>query len=243
MRRCGLSDSCLGLDMTAGCLATLAALDLVHGWLNLHGGGCAAVVAAERWSETIDHGDPTTVNLWSYGDSAGAMVVGLGLDRAPLLEYLGAEFRSASQNNGHVLVPYGGTRAPTAPPGVNPNARQVSDRPKKEITTSYRAGYADAYAALQKRFGLEPDRLVCNQTSPQLVGMLTTVLGMQDRVLVTGHDTGHLGGPDVIVGLSRLLEGGLTEGVILMVASAAYVFGTGLLVNPAAGKDSSDDDD
>jgi 3-oxoacyl-[acyl-carrier-protein] synthase III len=228
MNRCSAPDTCLGLDMTAGCLATVAALDLVHGWLAVHGGGHAAVVAAERWSETIDYGDPGTVNLWGYGDSAAALVVGLGVPQPSRIDYLGAEFRSAAANNGHVFIPYGGTRLPVAPPGVDPYARQVSDRPKDEILDSYRRGYRDAYDALGERFDVEPTRLVCNQTSPAMVAMIGTALGMEGRAVVTGHDFGHLGGPDVIVGLDRVLEGAEEDEVVLMGASAAYGFGIAL---------------
>jgi 3-oxoacyl-[acyl-carrier-protein] synthase III len=232
MRLAGLSDRCLGLDLTAGCLATLAALDLAHGWLAAHGGGCAAVVAAERWSNTIDVRDPSTMTLWAYGDSAGALVVELGGVRRGVAQLLGAEFRSAAQNNGHVMVPYGGTREPVAPPGVDPFARRVSDRPKQEITASYRRGYGDALAALRTRFGREPVRLLCNQMSPALVGMLTELTGMDGRVVQTGDRTGHLGGTDIVVGLDTLVTSGEVDGPILVCASAAYGFGAGLLVPP-----------
>jgi 3-oxoacyl-[acyl-carrier-protein] synthase III len=228
MDLCGASDACLGLDMTAGCLATVAALDLAQGWLAVHGGGLAAVVAAERWSQTIDYADPTTVNLWGYGDSAGAIVLGAGVPRPSRIDFAGAEFRSAAANNGHVFVPYGGTRRPVAPPGVDPFARQVSDRPKQDVLDSYRRGYRDASDALRKRFDLQATRLLCNQTSPSMVGMITDVLGMQGRAIVTGHDFGHLGGPDVIVGLDRLLEGDYDDEVVVMGASAAFGFGMGL---------------
>ena len=232
MHRCGASERCVGLDMTAGCLATVAALDLIQGWLAAHGGGHAAVVAAERWSQTIDYADPGTVNLWAYGDSAGALVVGQDVGQPSRIDFLGAEFRSASQNNGHILIPYGGTREPVAPPGVNPNVRQVSDRPKQQITDSYRKGYRTAFDALRDRFDREPTRLVCNQLSPNLVGMVSTVFGLEDATIVTGHDTGHLGGPDVIVGLGAFLDGAFGDDTVLMSASAAYGFGAAFLVRP-----------
>jgi 3-oxoacyl-[acyl-carrier-protein] synthase III len=232
MRLTGVSDRCIGLDLAAGCLATLAALDLAHGWLAAHGGGCAAIVAAERWSQTIDVRDPTTMTLWAYGDSGGALVVGLDVDQPPLVEHLGAEFRSAAANNGHVMIPYGGTRAPLAPPGVDPWARRVSDRPKQAITASYRQGYGDALAALRTRFGREAVRLLCNQMSPALVGMLTELTGMDGRVVLTGDRTGHLGGTDVIAGLDALVREDAVDGPLLVCASAAYGFGAGFLVPP-----------
>ncbi len=228
----GASNRCLGIDLTAGCVATLAALDLAQGWLAAHGGGCAAVVAAERWSQTIDYTDPGTVNLWAYGDSAGALVVGAG-GYASELEFLGAEFASAAELNGHVLVPYGGTREALAPEGANPFARRVSDRPKDVITSTYRANYRRAFDALCERFPLAPTRMVSNQTSPAIIGMTSTSVGMEGRTIVTGHDTGHLGGTDMIVGIDTFVRDDAGEyaadEVLLVGASASFGFGMGFV--------------
>jgi 3-oxoacyl-[acyl-carrier-protein] synthase-3 len=233
------SNRCLGLDLSAGCVGTLAAIDLVQGWLGAHGGGCAAVVAAERWSQTIDYTDPGTVNLWAYGDSAGALVLGSGPGdgvRPARLEYLGAEFASAAELNGHVLIPYGGTREPLAPEGANPFARRVSDRPKDLITSTYRANYRRAYDALCERFPLAPTRMVSNQTSPAIIGMTSTAVGMEARTIVTGHDTGHLGGTDMVVGIDRFLRDDAREytddRVLLVGASASYGFGMAFFTRP-----------
>jgi len=232
----GASNRCLGLDLTAGCVATLAALDLAQGWLSAHGGGCAAVVAAERWSQTIDYTDPGTVNLWDYGDSAGALVVGADADHTAQLHYLGAEFASAAELNGHVLIPYGGTREPLAPEGANPFARRVSDRPKDVIMSTYRANYRRAFDALRERFPLEPTRMVSNQTSPAIIGMTSTSVGMDGRTIVTGHATGHLGGTDMVVGIDTFVRdaGGeyAADDVLLVGASASFGFGMGFLTRP-----------
>ncbi len=225
MRLNGATERCLGLDLTAGCLATLAGLDLAHGWLSAHGGGHAAIVTAERWSQTIDYADPTTMALWAYGDSGGAVVVGLDVPERPLARFHGAEFTSAADNNGHVLIPYGGTRQPEAPPGGNPFRRRVSDRPKSVISDSYRLAYGRVFGAFRDRFAVEPDHLVCNQMSPALVGMITeafgrannteafgransTEAGPASRVVLTGPQTGHLGGTDILVGLDELSRSG-----------------------------------
>jgi 3-oxoacyl-[acyl-carrier-protein] synthase III len=232
MNQCGPSDQCIGLDLTAGCLATLAALDLAQNWLPGHGGGYAAVVAAERWTQTIDFNDPHTAGLWQYGDSAGALVVGIGVSKQPVAEFLGAEFRGNAPGNGHVLIPYGGTRNPQPPPGVNPNVRKVSDRPREQITGAYRKGYGGSYDTLKQRFGIKAARFVCNQMSPQIVGMLGEVMDMKERTVVTGQNTGHLGGPDIIVGLRHLQDNGQLNEPVVVGASTAYGFGTGFVVPP-----------
>jgi 3-oxoacyl-[acyl-carrier-protein] synthase III len=235
MRICGLSAHCIGLDLTAGCLATLAALDLIQGWLTAHGGGYAAVVAAERWTQTINFDDPKTAGLWPYGDSAGALVVRHGSDPRSIADFLGAEFRSDADNNGHVLIQYGGTRDPQAPPGVDPNTRKVSNRPRERITGAYRAGYGGTFDQLKQRFPLSPTKLLCNQTSPQIVGMLSEVLDMKERVVITGDATGHLGGTDIIAGLQSMVDEGGVTGTVLVGASTAYAFGTGFLTPPGTG--------
>jgi 3-oxoacyl-[acyl-carrier-protein] synthase III len=187
------------------------------------------VVAAERWTQTIDFTDSRTAGLWQYGDSAGALVVGLGAKAKPFAQFLGAEFRSAAHGNGHVLIRYGGTRDPQPPAGVNPNVRQVSNRTKEQITGSYRKGYADSYLGLRERFSIKPGHLVCNQISPQIVGMISEVLEMKDSVVTTGPVTGHLGGSDIVAGLDRLQSAGKLSMPILAGASTAYGFGTAFI--------------
>jgi 3-oxoacyl-[acyl-carrier-protein] synthase III len=233
VRLCGVGEFAMGLDVMAGCLATLAAIDLAHSWLSTHGGGYAAVISAERWTQTIDFADTSAMALWAYGDGAGALVLGLGTPEPAKLSFVGAEFCNASRNNGHVLVPYGGTRAPQPEPGVSAHTRQVSSRPKAEILESYRAGYAHAYERLTKRLGLQPSHLICNQMTPKIVAMIGDALGLAGSITITGHQTGHLGGPDIIVGMDAFLNSGASDQVILLGASAAYGFGTGIVVMPS----------
>jgi 3-oxoacyl-[acyl-carrier-protein] synthase-3 len=233
MRLCGASSRCLGLDVTAGCAATLAGLELVHGWLALRGGGYGAVVVAERWSFTIDYSNAANRGIWTHGDSGAALVVGMGCDRPSIATFQGAEFASIADNNGHVLIPYGGTRAPTPPAGVDPFVRVVSDRSPKDLVESYSRGFATAHSALRRRFDAQPTRLLCNQMSPNLVSVVSEALGMSaEQTISTGDETGHLGGADVMVGLRRLVGDGHLEEPALVASSTAYAFGVGLLSPP-----------
>jgi hypothetical protein len=47
--------------------------------------------------------------------------------------------------------------------------------------------------------------------------------------VVTGHDSGHLGPSDVVVGLKQLVERGEVDGPIVMAGSTAYGYGAGLV--------------
>ena len=232
MKLCEVPGTCFGMDMTAGCVATLSALDFIQAWLQARGGGYAAVIAGERWSHTVDFADVGMSGIWAYGDSGGALVVGMNVKQPALMDFAGAEIRTVPDNNGNVLIPYGGTRQPTAPAGVNPHLRTLAPRVKKEVTSSYRAGYSAAYAAMQERFNAKPERLLCNQSTPQIVGMLSELFNLQGRGLATGEQTGHLGGTDVLVGLQQLKDEGHLDAPILIGSSTAYAFGTGLLLPP-----------
>lgn len=224
----GTPPTCLGLDLTLGCAAALSGMDLIRGWLAHRGEGYAAVVAAERWSYTVDPTRPES-RTWAWADGAAAAVVGAGV--APgFAEFLGAEFTTHAGYNGHVLMQYGGTRYPVAPRGVDPLTRIVSGRPRDEIRETYAHGYASAYERLTRRVGMRGSRLVCNQISPRIVGMVAERLGIaQDRVVLTGHEFGHLGAADIFIGLQRLRESGQLDGPIVIGSSTAYAFGVGIV--------------
>jgi 3-oxoacyl-[acyl-carrier-protein] synthase III len=238
MRLHGINDHCVGLDMTIGCLGSLAALEMAHGWLDARGGGHAAIVMGERWSHTVDLSDSTTAAMWAWADGGGALVVGIGSHRPAIADFLGAEFTSQSDNNGHVLVPYGGTREPVAPPGVDPFARRVSSRPRREVKEGYTRGYRMAADALVARFGITGERLICNQITPPTVEMIAAGLEIpMERVVITGNGTGHLGGADAVMGLQHLRDKGEIDCPIFIGASTAYAFGVGLVVPPDADPD------
>jgi 3-oxoacyl-[acyl-carrier-protein] synthase III len=235
MRLHGINDGCVGLDVTIGCLGSLAALELAHGWLSVRGGGHAAIVMGERWSHTVDLSNANTAAMWAWADGGSAMVVGMGPTRPVIADFIGAEFTSQSDSNGHVLVPYGGTREPIAPSGVDPFARRVSERNRREVKASYDRGYQQTYRALTERLGVVGKRLICNQITPPTVQMIATGLGFDmDRVVITGTGTGHLGASDMVMGLQYLQNHGQIDGPIAVGASTAYAFGTGMLVPPGS---------
>ena len=231
MRLVGVPDAGIGLDLTDGCLGTLAALNMVLGWLVTEGGGYGAVVCAERWSDTIDRSDARNRVLWAHGDGGGAIVV--GLDGAGQGSFMGAVFTSYNALNGHVLIRYGGTRVPIAPPSVDPRGRELGPTPGKEVSKVYQAGYARVFGLLRERFRVEPSRLICNQISPGIAARIGDIAGIPvERRVVTGHDVGHLGSVDVILGMRRLLDAGELDGPVAIASSVAHAYGVGLLLPP-----------
>lgn len=227
----GASETCLGLDMTIGCLGTLCGLEVAQGW-SLEEGKCAAIVAAERWSHTVDRSDGSRTGLWGHGDGAGALVV-RAKGRPALARYRGSCFRSDAAQNGRVLVKYGGTRFPVAPPGESPHERRLSSMPREEVHARYRHGYQSVIAGIVERFGVRPDRIVCNQVAPGLNAEIAELAAVEeDRLVVSGTELGHLGSVDIVVGLARLAEQGALHGDILLAASTPHSFGASLLQAP-----------
>jgi 3-oxoacyl-[acyl-carrier-protein] synthase III len=226
-------EDCVGLDLAIGCLATLSALDQAQAWLALHGGGCAAIVAAERWSHTVDHSDPNVAGMWAWADGGAALVVGMSTGRPAIAEFLGADCTSRSAYNGYVLIPYGGTRNPVAPPGVNPFERTLGKLDYKDVRATYARGYGRAYETLTRRIGVRGKRLIVNQISWSTLQMVADRFQIpMERVVITGHDYGHMGACDMIIGLSHLDAHGQIDAPIAVGASTAYAYGAGLLVPP-----------
>jgi 3-oxoacyl-[acyl-carrier-protein] synthase III len=233
MQHVGAPSTCLGLDLSIGCLGTLPALEFATGYLAARGGGYAAVVAAERWSYTVDRSSTDVMSLWAHGDAGGAVVVGVNRPGDPLGRFCGAEFASDADLNGRILIPYGGTRNPVAPPGVSPFARQLSDHSRKEISARYQQGYRQAFLGLRRRFGIQPHRLVCNQIAPGFVAMVADIAGVgTEQVTITGDDSGHLGAVDILYGVRTLLDAKELDGPVALAGSASYGFGVGLLLPP-----------
>ncbi len=163
-------------------------------------------------------------------DGAGAVLVG-SEPAAGALAFQGACFTSRADLNDHVLVEYGGTRNPVPPPGRDPHGRRLSGRTYREVLGVYRSGYEEAFGAARARFpgAWPPSRLVCNQVSPTVVGILRELSGVaSEAVVMTGHDLGHQGAADILVGLERM--GGVEPGErVAVAASAPYAFGVGIL--------------
>jgi hypothetical protein len=148
--------------------------------------------------------------------------------------YTGAEFVSAPELNGRVLIKYGGTRFPAAPWGESAATRTLSSSPRDAVRDRYRDCYDAALTALTRRFGAVPSRLICNQITPGTVRMLARLTGLPpSAVVVSGHSVGHIGPADIIVGFDRLCRAGQLDGPVAVASSTPYAFGFGLITPPA----------
>lgn len=234
MRLHGVPETCLGFDLTLGCLGTVVGLNTALGWLRGMGGGYAAIVTAEKWSHTMDRRDPVTRPLWGHADGGGAMVVGVDRPGASLATFHGAAFTNHHAFNDLVLVKYGGTRFPAPPPGEAPFMRTFAPIPPSEIGAVYAACYGRVFAELQRRFGIAPGRLVCNQISPKGVTLISEACGVGEELTCrTGHEYGHVGGADIMIGLRRLIDAGQLDRPLAIASSVPFAFGAGLVTPPA----------
>ncbi|MFK8049785.1 MAG: 3-oxoacyl-ACP synthase III family protein [Halioglobus sp.] len=231
MKACGAEAHCFGLDMTIGCLGALSALDMAQGWLATHGGGVAAIVAAERWTYTIDYTSIENLGLWGHSDGAAATIVSQGADHASKATFCGAEFVAQPDLNGTVLIEYGGTQNPVAPDGVKPFERKLMGLSRNDLRQRYSDGYSDSLQALKARFDCNPERVIINQTANLFLQLIASVIEIPiENFMLTGHETGHVGSADILIGLDRVLHSsGVTE-PYLVAGSTPYAFGSGLLV-------------
>lgn len=230
MQECGADAHCLGLDMTIGCLGALSALDMAQGWLATHGGGVAAIVAAERWTYTIDYTSMENMGLWGHSDGAGAVVVSSQTERESRATFRGAEFVAQPDLNGTVLIEYGGSRHPLAPDGVTPFHRKLKGLDRHDLRQRYSDGYAESVNALRKRFDVDAQRVVINQTSKMFMFLIASVIDIPiESFVLTGHETGHVGSADILIGLDRVLRAGPLQEPYLISGSTPYAFGAGLM--------------
>ena len=222
---------CMGLDMTIGCLGALSALDMAQGWLATHGGGVAAIVAAERWTYTIDYTSIENLGLWGHSDGAAAAIVSRDTAHESKASFCGAEFVSQSDLNGTVLIEYGGTRFPIAPEGETPYGRKLVGLSRNDLRQRYSDGYSGSFQALKARLDCNPERVIINQTSNLFLHLIASVVEIPiENFLVTGHDTGHVGSADILIGLDRLIHDGGVNEPYLVAGSTPYAFGSGLLM-------------
>lgn len=227
MAELGAGPECVGTDLINGCLGALLGLELARRWLRGGEGRHVAVVCAERWASSIARDDAAQKRLWGNSDGAAAAIV----STSPLgaaLEIAGVSLLDVPPYVDHVLVKYGGTRHPVAPPGEDPQRRILSSRPYEQLSEHYRTSYETVAARAIAQADHRPDTLVCNQISPAAVDQLAGALAYGPaQVIHTGAESGHMGPADVLVGLREAVDRGCES--VLAAASSPYSFGAAVL--------------
>ena len=223
MRNLEVPSDRFGFDTSCGCAGAVVGLQIADGWLGQRGRGRAAVVTAERWSYTVNRGDPVEKTLWGHADGAAVMILEEGESPQAKALFRGTHFLTRSELNDVILVQYGGTRFPSPPPGTPPYLRRKKwAGTQDEYRAIQRANYASVFDGMRKDFGVDPDWVVCNQIGPGFVaGMAKVARVADDRVVVTGDETGHVGSADVTLGLERLIAR-KEQGTCFMGGSTAY---------------------
>jgi 3-oxoacyl-[acyl-carrier-protein] synthase III len=229
MKEVNASTECLGFDIFDGCLATLTAFEISRGWLNVNGGGYAAIITAERRVESIDRNDKTLESIWGESDGASAVIIGLVPEKKPRLVYQGTCFHSINEMSGHMRRAYGGTRAPMAPAGTNPGKRVIGDIPAAQMQKYFVGGFGKVIDAFQARYKVKPEWLIANQVSPVVVEMLGYLTRVDSKKIAkTGAQYGHVGCSDLIIGIDHLSKSGLLAGKGMALASNPSSWGAAL---------------
>jgi hypothetical protein len=85
--------------------------------------------------------------------------------------------------------------------------------------------------ALKARFGVVPERALCNQTANLFMYLIAGVIEIPiENFVMSGPDTGHVGSADIVIVLDKLLKSTGCHEPYLMAASTPYAFGSGLLM-------------
>jgi 3-oxoacyl-[acyl-carrier-protein] synthase-3 len=227
MDEIGVGTGCIGMDIVNGCLGALLGLDIARRWLRGGEGQHAAVVCAERWAGSIARDDVAQKRLWGNSDGAAAAIVSASPVGAAL-EVVSVSLLNVPHYVDHVLVKYGGTRHPVAPPHEDPQRRILSGRPYEQLMEHYRVSYESVASRAIALANHRPDTLVCNQISPSAVDLIADALAYGPaQVIRTGTENGHMGPADVLVGLREAVDMGCST--VLAAASSPYSFGAAVL--------------
>jgi 3-oxoacyl-[acyl-carrier-protein] synthase III len=227
MDEIGVGTGCIGMDIINGCLGALLGLEVARRWLRGGEGQHVAVVCAERWAGSIARDDAAQKRLWGNSDGAAAAIVSASPSGAAL-EVASVSLLNVPRYVDHMLVKYGGTRHPVAPPHEDPQRRILSDRPYEQLTEHYRVSYESVGTRAIALANQRPETLVCNQISPNVVDLIADTLGYDPaHVIRTGTDHGHMGPADLLVGLAAAVDLGCST--VLAAASSPYSFGAAVL--------------
>ena len=110
----GCSQTCVAVDLNAGCAGMLVALSALSGWLEGATQGLAAIICADRNSSFIERTGASS-QLAGFSDTASALIAATADSTSPSLGYFcGSEMLSHPSFNDLKTRVAGGTRFPQA---------------------------------------------------------------------------------------------------------------------------------
>ena len=102
---------------------------------------------------------------------------------------------------------------------------------RHDLRQRYSDGYANSLQALKARFDCNPERVIINQTANLFLQLIASVIEIPiENFILTGHETGHVGSADILIGLDSLLQSGGMNEPYLVSGSTPYAFGSGLMM-------------
>ncbi|MEQ9499136.1 MAG: 3-oxoacyl-[acyl-carrier-protein] synthase III C-terminal domain-containing protein [Deltaproteobacteria bacterium] len=236
MDEVGIRDG-FGYDLAAGCAGGLTGLDIAKKWC-ASTPRAALIVAAERWTPSIDYERTRPAQALGHADGGAAAVVraGGGIEIGP------ASFITYPHLNDYFFIPAGGTKNPPSEETLREgmHCRQCTDREQfvEVFKPVYITSYERSIRNVCESAGIErPDFLLTNQTAPKVIAAVRETIGLgPEQTFGTLDRYGHLGAADPFVVLREAVAAGRDVGEhVVMATSAIHTFGALYLrVKPGA---------
>jgi 3-oxoacyl-[acyl-carrier-protein] synthase-3 len=218
--------SAFGFDMTAGCAATVMALNLAKDFLKDRPQKYVLIVAAERWSDTVSSKVNFPLGIVAHADGGGALLVGPQNNH-----HLGKLVTAVYADlNSFLMIPGGGTKEPVSEVTLKNNRHfRQKNLGLENITEHYLSAYKEIIAKCLTSNSLklsEIDYLIINQIRWTTQKKIFSDLGIDpDRSVSKYISHGHIGSVDLMVSLGNLLaEKKPIDGQIVCASSAISTY-------------------
>lgn len=218
--------SAFGFDMTAGCAATVMALNVAKDFLKDRPNKYVLIVAAERWSNTVSNKVNFPLGIVAHADGGGALLLGSQSNHQ-----LGNLVTGVYPGlNNFLMIPGGGTKEPVSEVTLKNNRHfRQKNLGLENITEHYLNAYKDIIAKCLTSNLLqisEIDYLVINQIRWTTQKQLFSDLGIDASRSVSKYTShGHIGSVDLMISLANLLvEKKPIDGQIVCASSAISTY-------------------
>lgn len=226
------ADNCYAFEVKNGCNGGNLGVNLCKNLLlSDYEKEYALVVCSEKFSNSIDYTDPSSLSLFMVGDGAAAAVLKKGEATNQLLNYVSLTDGSTVDC---VKVPMGGTRHPYTGGAASANRLNYIcvDDPQgldRILSLTYLDNYVKVIGGAVEKSGhslKDIDFLFTNQVKRSLSHDIFQSVGLGEEHTVTSiRDFGHMGTVDTLFNLGRAMEQGLIKpGCLAVIASSGAGF-------------------